>query len=59
MGFALDGSAVNYYERMGVSAALGLDGNDYTLNLRTLLTEARGLIAIRDPRKIYYGAVHT
>ena len=55
IGFDASGNGPIIGDRAAVSASLGLDSDDFTRNLRTMLVEARAVCAVRDPQKVIYG----
>ncbi len=56
LGFdASSGAGPTWADREQVSVLIGLDGNDWTTNCRTLLAELRGVAVVRDPRRVVFG----
>ncbi len=55
LGFDASGAGPAWADREQVSVLIGLDGNDWTTNCRTLLAELRGVAIVRDPRRVVFG----
>lgn len=49
-------TAAQYFERWGASVQLGLTGDDFTTNKRTILAETRGALAVYRPESLIYGS---
>ena len=52
---ATDGSGLCFGLRADVAVSVGLDGVDFTSNLRTVLCEARGIPFVRAPARVLVG----
>lgn len=50
------GTAAQYFERWGAAVQIGLTGDDFTSNKRTILAETRGALAIYRPESLIHGA---
>lgn len=48
-------TAAQYFERWGAAVQLGLTGDDFTSNKRTILAETRGALAVYRPESLIYG----
>lgn len=58
MGEFLTGAfntAAQYFERWGAAVQIGLTGDDFTSNKRTILAETRGALAIYRPESLIHG----
>lgn len=49
------GTAAQYFERWGAAVQVGLTGDDFTSNKRTILAETRGALAIYRPESLIHG----
>lgn len=52
-------SAAQYFERWGAAVQIGMQGDDFTSNKRTLLAETRGALAVYRPKSLVYGSYPT
>ena len=48
-------TAAQYFERWGAAVQIGMQGDDFTSNKRTLLAETRGALAVYKPKSLIYG----
>lgn len=48
-------TAAQYFERWGSTVQLGMTGDDFTSNKRTILAETRGALAIYRPESLIHG----
>ncbi len=55
LGFDASGAGPAWADRQSIAVAIGLNGNDWTENCRTLLAELRGCAIVRDPRRVVFG----
>ncbi|EPJ8860610.1 phage major capsid protein, partial [Acinetobacter baumannii] len=49
-------TAAQYFERWGAAVQIGMQGDDFTSNKRTLLAETRGALAVYKPKSLVYGS---
>lgn len=49
-------TSAQYFERWGAAVQIGMQGDDFTSNKRTLLAETRGALAVYKPKSLVYGS---
>ena len=54
-----DMSQIRMYVKEDMALEFGMDGNDFTNNMRTILAEWRGILRIVDNKAVIYGTIET